>query len=99
MHYPVCEVIQEHESKDSESLYVRFFKPTKYLWWARAKLALFKLWCVTSKQVVVTRIVDADRAAYLLVSYSEWRARLNLSRSYNESLIEEASVSPATDAR
>lgn len=77
--YPVCEVVQ-----DDESLYVRFFKPTTRLWWAKAKLVLFQLARVTSKQRAVTRIVDADRAAFLLVSYAEWRARRNLERVQHE---------------
>jgi hypothetical protein len=79
MHYPVCEVVQ-----DDESLYVRFFKPTERLWWAKLKLVLFQLMHVTSKQRAVTRIVDADRAAFLLVSYAEWRARRNLERVHHE---------------
>lgn len=74
MHYPVIEVI---DLVANESAYIRFFKPTPYLWYAKAKLAAFKLLHVRGNQRAETRIVDADRAAYLIVSYAEWKARRN----------------------
>lgn len=71
--YPVAEVVEGEQSQ-----YVRFFKPTRYEWQAKAKLALFKLWHVGPAQRVVTRIVDADRAQFLLLGYSEWLKRRNV---------------------
>lgn len=70
--FPVAEVVEGNQSQ-----YVRFFKPTRYEWQAKAKLLLFKAWHVGPAQRVVTRIVDADRAQFLLLGYREWLQRRN----------------------
>lgn len=71
--YPVAEVVEGGESQ-----YVRFFKPTRWEWQARAKLVAFRLWHVRPTQRVVTRIVDAERAEFLLRGYAEWLNRRNV---------------------
>jgi len=55
----------------SQSL--KFFAPTRTRRVAEWKLKLYTLW--HREADVVTRIVDSERAEFLLISYTEWLLR------------------------
>jgi hypothetical protein len=69
-YYPVAELIDA-----GRSLSMRFFTPTRWEWIARLKLLAYRARYWFSEMDVEARIVDAERAAYLIVSYQEWVLR------------------------
>ena len=68
-----CAVVERIVDGQSQSLC--FFKPTRRKWQSVLKVLAYKVQNVFSGHKFVSKIVDAERAEYLFVSYTEFILR------------------------
>lgn len=69
-YYAVAEVVVNGQSQS-----LRFFPPTRRKWQSMLKVLAYRARHAFSGRKIHSRIVDKDRAEYLMVSYTEWMLR------------------------
>ena len=69
-HYAVVEMVENGKSQS-----LRFFPPTRWKWQATLKVLAYRARHAFRSCTIQSRIVDKERAEYLLVSYTEWALR------------------------